>query len=253
MRYPDPTKEEDEFSELIQGVYDVLFQNIEKVLKNPFIDPDKILITDAFYTDALTARIRRRLLAVIGSMNFLPSFETTFSQKLGGIALGINAHQTKGFKKQMGILGIDIRQVPPGGTPVDSFIVENTKRIQSMVQSEIQVVSQIINENPTLTRHQISEKIQARVPSTKAQAGRIARNEVLTLQGSLDEQRQKALGITKFMWNTMGDEKVRDSHAELDGKIFSWDDLPEIDGELVYPKSPTVACINCRCYASPVL
>ena len=30
-----------------------------------------------------------------------------------------------------------------------------------------------------------------------------------------------------YIWRTVGDDKVRDSHAEREGCIFSWDDAPE--------------------------
>jgi hypothetical protein len=57
--------------------------------------------------------------------------------------------------------------------------------------------------------------------------------------------RQKQLGVTSFVWQTMGDERVRDEHAERDGQEYEYDDPP--DGEL--PGEP----IMCRCWAEPVL
>ncbi|MBT4932618.1 MAG: minor capsid protein [Rhodospirillaceae bacterium] len=48
----------------------------------------------------------------------------------------------------------------------------------------------------------------------------------------------------KYIWRTVGDSKVRSSHAELDGKVFSWDDPPE-EG---HPGEE----YNCRCWAEDV-
>jgi len=48
----------------------------------------------------------------------------------------------------------------------------------------------------------------------------------------------------QYIWRTAGDGKVRSSHAERDGKTFSWDNPP--DGG-----HPGVAR-NCRCEAEPV-
>lgn len=43
-----------------------------------------------------------------------------------------------------------------------------------------------------------------------------------------------------FEWNTMGDERVRETHREKDGQIFTWDNAEIIPGEEV----------NCRCWAT---
>lgn len=48
----------------------------------------------------------------------------------------------------------------------------------------------------------------------------------------------------KYIWNTQGDEKVRESHATRAGEMFSFDNPPE-DGN---PGEPE----NCRCWAEPV-
>ncbi|MEE8393530.1 MAG: phage minor head protein, partial [Rhodospirillales bacterium] len=42
-----------------------------------------------------------------------------------------------------------------------------------------------------------------------------------------------------YIWRTVGDSKVRSSHAERDGKVFSWDDPPEGGHPGEAP--------NCRC------
>jgi len=44
-----------------------------------------------------------------------------------------------------------------------------------------------------------------------------------------------------YIWHTVGDDKVRSSHADNDGKIFSWDDDMKHPGE----------DYNCRCWAEP--
>ena len=46
-----------------------------------------------------------------------------------------------------------------------------------------------------------------------------------------------------YIWRTVGDDKVREAHAERDGCIFSWDDAPEGG----HPGED----YNCRCTAEP--
>jgi len=77
----------------------------------------------------------------------------------------------------------------------------------------------------------------------------IARNETSNLNASINKKRQENLGITQFRWETSEDERVRASHAKLDGKVFDWDDLPVVDGVKTSPGRP----INCRCVAIPVI
>ncbi len=60
--------------------------------------------------------------------------------------------------------------------------------------------------------------------------------------GTLSLVNQRDAGITHYKWITMGDDKVRSSHAANDGKIFSWNDSPKPGEEH-----------NCRCIAEPVV
>ena len=77
-------------------------------------------------------------------------------------------------------------------------------------------------------------------------AALIARDQIATLNGQLNEARQKAAGITQFVWETQKDPRVRDSHAALQGKRFSWTEGAPGVG---YPGQP----INCRCWARAVV
>ena len=77
----------------------------------------------------------------------------------------------------------------------------------------------------------------------------IARNETSNINASINKRRQENLNIKEFKWVTSEDERVRDSHARLNGKVFSWDDLPVVDGVSTSPGQP----INCRCIAVPII
>jgi len=77
----------------------------------------------------------------------------------------------------------------------------------------------------------------------------IARNETSNINASINKRRQEELGVEKFKWVTADDERVRDSHAKLDGKIFEWDNPPIVDGVPTTPGRP----INCRCVAVAVI
>ena len=70
---------------------------------------------------------------------------------------------------------------------------------------------------------------------TENRAKLIARDQTAKMNSAFNQERQQQVGIEKYEWSTSEDERVRDSHAELDGQIFSWDDPPIVDGEKVNP------------------
>jgi len=98
---------------------------------------------------------------------------------------------------------------------------------------------------------QINEMISKIGGDMDTNAELIARDQVGKLNGDITEFRQKELGVERYVWRTVKDERVRETHAELDGETFSWDDPPVINeaGERGHPGDD----IQCRCYAEPVL
>lgn len=79
--------------------------------------------------------------------------------------------------------------------------------------------------------------------TTEKRAKLIARDQSSKINAALTRARHEEMGVTQYIWSTSGDERVRDSHAENDGKIFSYDDPP--------PTGHPGDEINCRCVAIP--
>jgi SPP1 gp7 family putative phage head morphogenesis protein len=90
----------------------------------------------------------------------------------------------------------------------------------------------------------IAKDLESRFKFGASRSQLIARDQVGKLYGQVNAARQRELGVAKFIWNTVGDDRVRDEHAERDGQEYSYDDPP--DGEL--PGEP----VMCRCWAEPV-
>jgi SPP1 gp7 family putative phage head morphogenesis protein len=88
-------------------------------------------------------------------------------------------------------------------------------------------------------------QVDPSVSNARARANLIARDQISKLNGQLTQLRQQDLGIERYTWRTMGDGRVRDSHAALNGQVFRWDDPPE-------PGHPGDD-YQCRCYAEPYL
>lgn len=99
----------------------------------------------------------------------------------------------------------------------------------------------------------LAQIIEDRYDVTASRARLIAKDQVNKFVGDLNRVRMQDLGIDRFIWRTMGDERVRTDqtegpdmgHRERNGREYAWADPP--NGET--PGEP----INCRCYSEPVL
>lgn len=96
----------------------------------------------------------------------------------------------------------------------------------------------------------LAEEIMATSTVSKARAKCIARTEMAKASTFLTKSRADSVGVKQFIWHTAGDQIVRDTHAELDGKIFDFDNPPYIEGEGAHLPGDYP---NCRCWAEPII
>jgi SPP1 gp7 family putative phage head morphogenesis protein len=69
-----------------------------------------------------------------------------------------------------------------------------------------------------------------------------SRTEINNLNRDLNATLATNIGVEKCRWSTSLDERVRPSHRVLEGKIFSYDNLP-----------PEYNDYNCRCVLIPII
>lgn len=79
---------------------------------------------------------------------------------------------------------------------------------------------------------------------TASRAKLIARDQTSKMNSAFNEARQTSVGIEEYEWQTAGDERVRETHADNEGQIFRWDDPPDETGHPGHD-------VNCRCTALP--
>lgn len=89
----------------------------------------------------------------------------------------------------------------------------------------------------------MAESFVERMGMSENDAMRIARDQIGKLNGQLNMERQKGMGVTGYTWRGVRDNRERDEHVEREGEHFTWDNPPP-DG---HPGEP----IQCRCYAEP--
>lgn len=146
-------------------------------------------------------------------------------------------------------LGIDIGPVlakAPLKIEIEAAIIANTNLIKSLPTTYItQLRPLVLDGIQHGIRFEVLQKeILAKNNVTESRAKLIARDQIAKLNSSITEARQTQLGITKYEWQTSGDERVRTSHEANDGKVFSWDNPPATG----HPGQD----FQCRCVAIPV-
>ncbi len=122
----------------------------------------------------------------------------------------------------------------------------NIELITSIPEQYLEKVEQAVVEAMAdgLRHEEIIDEIERIGGVTESRAKLIARDQIGKLNSDFNRIRQTDLGIDEYTWSTSGDERVRDEHADLDGKTFRWNDPPP-EG---HPGEP----IQCRCVAIPV-
>ncbi len=129
--------------------------------------------------------------------------------------------------------------------PMEKAIVTNVELIKSIPSQYLdRVKKEVYNGTSQGMRWEdIATKVQEAGDVTESRAKLIARDQVSKMNGSFNRARQTSMGVEKYIWQTSGDERVRDTHAQNDGKVFSWDDPPDTG----HPGED----IQCRCVALP--
>lgn len=130
---------------------------------------------------------------------------------------------------------------------VNLLTTANTQLIKSISSQYLDKVQTAVTQSVMTGKlnADLAKEIRQIGNVTKSRARLIARDQSSKLNATLTQVRHQDVGIKKYRWSTSGDERVRTSHAENDGKIFSYDDPPATG----HPGHE----INCRCVQIPVL
>jgi SPP1 gp7 family putative phage head morphogenesis protein len=143
--------------------------------------------------------------------------------------------------------GIPLALIEPGTVnKLEEFVALNVDLIKSASQRYHDRIRQDVERAfAEGTRPEdLADLFVERDGMAERDAMRIARDQLGKLNADFNEDRQKELGVTSYIWRTANDERVRDEHQDREGQEFKWSDPPE-DGN---PGEP----IQCRCYAEPV-
>lgn len=162
-------------------------------------------------------------------------------------------------------IGVDVSGILRANAPLLSTmqtkVAANVELIKSIPSRYFDRVEEAITDAWTsgLRWESTVERIQEIGGSTENDAIRIARDQSSKMNSAFNQGRQLQVGIQKYQWSTSEDERVRETHADMerggengDG-IYRWDEpgplAGTIDGEPCHPGED----IQCRCAAIPVV
>lgn len=221
-----------------------------------------------------------------GFKRTLDNFVDTFSTTLAGLrsrwlltnkqALALAAQfvgrmdkKTKQqLEKSVGkAMGVDLAQLVKSeglSAALDASIRENARRITSIPAEFLDKIQRIVYAETIKGRSgaSIISQIQEVYPVSQNQARLIARDQSNKVNGDITRERQTASGIRGYRWRTVGDDAVRESHKERNGKVYAW--RPEDVGKrldsgevMLDPEAEDIGHpgedIQCRCIAEPIL
>ena len=173
---------------------------------------------------------------------------TPSETEIAGLAAEVSTWNKTEWRKQMvAVLGFDLVQAEPWLLDdLKGWAKENAALITSLEEDGIAQIERITLRGLRQgDRYEdIAEAIQERLDVTESKAALLARDQVSKLNGALTKHRQTAVGVEEYTWRTTGDDRVRPSHREHNGKKFRWDDPPAETG---HPGED----YNCRCNAEP--
>ncbi|MEO4053385.1 minor capsid protein [Solibacillus sp. CAU 1738] len=160
----------------------------------------------------------------------------------------VNRHN---LEQQMKVKGINLVATEPWLKDfMQQHIKNNVGYIKNIEIEMYERIDQAVRDgvkNGASTKA-IRKAIMEQTDISEGRAQFLAVDQAGSILGQMTAERHQRLGIEKFTWDTSGDERVRDSHRELDGKVFSYDGLPTINGRVVLPGED----YRCRCVALPM-
>lgn len=215
----------------------------------------------SYVSDGLATNLE----AVFSSLNkqFNGTAVLSFARQTSEIMVNEVAKQNKKrFDKSMeNAIGVDIGKVISGEGLEDFIqlnISSNTSLITNISEEYLKNIQTIVTNGVSSgARYSTIEKqITAKLGSADSKLLKriktIARNEVSTINSQLTLKRSEQLGITRGIYRTSHDERVRLCHKELDGVEY---DLSKGAWSKTCNKfiQPGITDIMCRCTYSPII
>lgn len=220
-------------------------------------DSDPSIMTAAFLASLRRQELIDRINVAIDSLNdrieeMMSSFQ--FNEDFAGIWGAVDKDVSDVLSKSKRDDDPDVmRGVNVYQQAVDAYRTDQTRNVKNWTPEQIvrlRRMSQRMQKGnaPAST---FSRQVMNEWGVTERKAAFLARQETSLLKASITRTRCLDAGITKYIWRTSEDERVRDYHAQLNGKTFFFGQPPVVskDGRRAEPGED----FNCRCVAIPLV
>ena len=150
----------------------------------------------------------------------------------------------------------------PLGNRVWEIIADNVAYIKTVPQEWADYITKYAAREALKGRRpdEVEAELRKVMPSHMTKNLKcIARTECAKANAAIEQARAEACGIKCYFWRCVKDERVRDSHSDMDGRLVFYDDPPNPEalfpkkGVKPYGKYHAGNTFNCRCYQEPVV
>ena len=168
-------------------------------------------------------------------------------------AEGVSLHNREQIARQMrSAVGFDLFYDDPDLVDLmEGFEAANVSHIKTIEATAFPQIERIVSDG--FRRGQrantVADQLVNALGVTQSKAEFWARDQIGSLNGQLTRSRQKSLGVNSYVWRTSRDERVRESHRQLEGTVQSWDDPPTVGKRQVHPGEDYL----CRCDAEVLI
>lgn len=188
------------------------------------------------------------------------------AQAASGVALETSRAQKNDHQETFErVLGVRPDLAEPWLRPVvDNFVRTNVRAIEDLTETAFDTIERRIGDGvrqglsaDTIAQQLLADLGEGEDSITAKRAAFIASDQVTSFYGDLARVRQQEIGVERYTWRTSRDERVRHSHREREGEVFTWEDIVpqleakglEVDDNDGHPGRPP----RCRCYPEPRL
>lgn len=251
-RMQHPIAQEQEYARYLKSIVEFTARQIREKLfpRLPYLLRSAAIVRGDSYTDDIN-EIVRTIRATVGEQ--FSDEQIRHAVRARGLVIA-DWNRKQMTRLLTGALSVDVYFTEPYLKPeLDGFVNQNVGLIQTIPQTHLKNVEQTVTQGIRngMRVGDLEKMIEAKYHPAMNHAELIARDQVGKFNGNLNQLRQKELGIRKYRWRTVRDERVRPFHEELEGTIQSWDEPPVVsrDGRREHPGGD----YQCRCQAEPIL
>ena len=148
-------------------------------------------------------------------------------------------------------LGVDIRPTLNDASVrrlMDAWVAENVSLIRTIPRRAHDGLHRALRRelaDAPFDQSRLSALLRREYGSSGYNLRRLTRDQTSKAIGQLTQSRHRQIGIEEYIWRTVRDERVRQSHASLEGTRQRYDSPPAVGN----PGDD----IQCRCVAQPVI